>query len=177
MAGFSVPVTPKRRCIFVFKSGTETLPNFPMLVDTSGVYVRPDGPPGHYLTGISPSAENDPDVDENDFEVDHALFNDIIWPALAERVPQFEAIKVSSSWAGHYAFNSIDHNIILGRHPTVKNYLMANGCSGHGLMHSPAVGRALSELIEHSKFVTIDLSRFSFERLKLGRFVLEKNVL
>ena len=148
-----------------------------MLIDTSGLYVRPDGPAGQFLTGISPKEDSDPDVPFDDFEVDHSLFTDVIWPALAERVPAFESIKVKSSWAGHYAFNTFDHNVIVGLHPRVSNMYLVNGCSGHGLMHSPAIGRAVAELVHDGRYLSIDLGRFSYSRLLQGEPIVEKNVL
>jgi FAD-dependent oxidoreductase domain-containing protein 1 len=174
MVGVGLPVQPRKRCIFVFRS--EILPDFPMLIDTSGVYVRPDGPAGQYLCGVSPPAERDPDATD-DFEVDHDLFTETIWPALAARVQAFEGLRVTSSWAGHYAFNTADHNIIIGRVEGVPNFYLINGCSGHGLMHSPASGRALAELIHTGRYQTIDLTRFEYARLAAGKFIVEKNVI
>lgn len=175
MAGFSLPVAPRRRCIFVFRS--TPLPNFPMLIDPTGAYVRPEGPAGQYLCGLSPTEDNDPDVSYDDFAVDDALFSDHMWPILADRVPAFESLKITSSWAGHYAFNKFDHNVVVGPHPKLHNFFMANGCSGHGLMHSPAVGRAVAEHIHTGAFQTIDLKRFGFDRIARGEKIVERNVI
>ena len=91
-------------------------------------------------------SHSDPDIhDPADFEVDPALFDEVVWPTLAHRVPGFEALRLVSSWAGHYDVNTLDANVILGPHPSVSNLLFANGFSGHGLQQSPAVGRALRE--------------------------------
>jgi sarcosine oxidase len=109
--------------------------------------------------------------------VDRGFFDDQVWPALAERVPAFEAIKVTNAWAGYYEVNTFDHNAILGPHPEIRNLLFANGFSGHGLMQSPAVGRAISELIVHGGYVTLDLSVFRYERIAENRPVVEKNVI
>ena len=122
--------------------------------------------------GVSPDEASDPDCDPEDDtvlkSVDHHLFDDIIWPALYERVPAFEELKVVSSWAGFYDYNTLDQNAIIGYHSELRNLVLCNGFSGHGLMHSPAAGRAASELIasgSQARFETIDLSRFSFERI------------
>jgi glycine/D-amino acid oxidase-like deaminating enzyme len=100
----------------------------------------------------------------------------VIWPTLAHRIPTFEAIKLVRAWAGHYAYNVLDQNAILGPHPELRNFYFANGFSGHGLQQAPAVGRALCELIAHGHYRTLDLSRMGFERLAAGDFVTELNV-
>jgi len=109
-------------------------------------------------------------------EVQHTLFDDVIWPVLAARVEGFEALRVKRAWAGHYDVNVLDHNMILGAHPEVHNLLFANGFSGHGLQHSPAVGRALSELVQHGGFRTLDLSRLGWGRVLQNRPLRESNV-
>ena len=102
----------------------------------SGTFVRPEH--SLYLAGNTPAPDVEAAVD--DFETDHEEFEERIWPALAHRIPQFEAIKVMQFWTGHYAFNTLDHNAIVGRHPDVPNFIFANGFSGHGLQQAPAVG-------------------------------------
>ena len=82
-----------------------------------------------------------------------------------ERVPEFEELKVKTSWSGFYDYNYIDHNAIIGKHAEINNLLLCNGFSGHGLMQAPAAGLAISELIEYNQFRTIDLSNFGFERI------------
>jgi FAD-dependent oxidoreductase domain-containing protein 1 len=84
---------------------------------------------------------------------------------------------VTNAWAGYYEVNTFDHNAILGPPPEISNFLFANGFSGHGLMQSPAVGRAISELIVHGRYVSLDLSVFGYERIPAGRPVVEKNVI
>ena len=67
--------------------------------------------------------------------------------------------------------NSRDHNAILGPHPVIDWFYFANGSSGHGLQQSPAVGRALGELLVFGEYRTIDLTRFGFDRLAGGPFL------
>ena len=110
-----------------------------------------------------------------DFDIDYGLFDEIIWPALAERVPAFEAIKVTNAHSCHYDVNTLDENVILGHVPEVENLLVAAGFSGHGLMQSPAVGRALSELIRFGEYRTLDLSRLGYERVLAGSPLRETN--
>ena len=120
---------------------------------------------------------DDPAVAYDDFEPRHEEFEDIIWPALAERSESFESIKVVNFWAGHYDFNVLDHNLIVGRHPEVTNFIYANGFSGHGLQQGPAAGRAVSELITYNGFRTLDLSEVGYERIVANKPFLEKAVI
>ena len=106
----------------------------------------------------------------------HALFDDILWPTLAARVPAFEAARVENAWAGHYDVNTLDHNVILGAHPEVDNLLFANGFSGHGMQQSAAVGRALSELVAFGAYRTLDLSALGWARVLANQPLLEVNV-
>ena len=177
-----LPVQARKRCIFSVEcpaaSATVIVPppTAPLTVDPSGVYFRPEGAaPGRFICGVSPPEHDDPahaatddggDADARALEcVDHHLFDDVVWPALAERVPAFGALKVRGAWAGFYEHNTLDQNAIVGAHPDAPNLLLCNGFSGHGLQQSPAAGRAISELIVAGKFETIDLTRFGFERV------------
>lgn len=170
-AGITLPVQARKRCVFYVQCPT-TLPGCPMVIDPSGAYFRPEGE--GYITGISPAPDQDPEC--HDFAVQHALFEDVLWPILAHRVPAFEALRCSRSWAGHYDMNTVDQNVILGPHPDVDNLFFANGFSGHGMQQSPAVGRALSELIIHGGFRTLDLSRMGWQRILNNRPIIERNV-
>jgi len=165
MAGVELPVSARKRCVFVFDC-REALPGCPLVIDPSGLYFRPEG--SGFICGISP-AEGEPDPESEDFEVEHALFEERLWPLLAERVPAFEAIKPTGAWAGHYDVNTYDHNAVLGPHPEIANLLFANGFSGHGLQQSPAVGRGLAEWIVQGGWKSLDLSRFAYDRLAAGR--------
>ncbi|MCH2273594.1 FAD-binding oxidoreductase [Thalassospira sp.] len=175
MAGLEIPVEPRKRCIFVFdcRDAADINAACPMLIDPSGLYVRPEG--DLFITGIAPPADRDPEC--WDFEVDYSLFDDIVWPGLYERCERFEAIKMVNAWAGHYSYNLLDQNAIIGPHPEVKNFFFANGFSGHGLQQSPAVGRGLSELIVAGHYQTLDMSVFGYERIRDNAPVLELNVI
>lgn len=174
MAGLALPVESRKRCVFVFDCRqAEAIQHCPLVVDVSGVYFRPEGQ--YFLCGVSPPEHRDPPT--QDFAVDHPLFDDIIWPALAHRAPLFEAIKRINAWSGHYAYNTLDQNAIVGRHPLIKNFLFANGFSGHGLQQSPAVGRGIAELIVHGKYQTIDLRPLGYERVQAGQPLRELNVI
>jgi glycine/D-amino acid oxidase-like deaminating enzyme len=169
--GVKVPVEARKRFVFTF-SCREELPNFPLLVDPTGVYARPEGE--LYISGASPPADNDPEA--TDFEVDYSFFEETIWPVLAARVPAFERIKQGRAWAGHYDLNLFDANAIVGRLPEVDDLLIATGFSGHGLQQSPGVGRGLAELIMHGRYRTLDLSPLGYDRILANRPIVEKNV-
>jgi glycine/D-amino acid oxidase-like deaminating enzyme len=170
-AGIELPVQSRKRCVFHVRSPART-PGCPLLIDPSGVYLRPEG--DGWLCGVAPPPHADPPC--ADFEVTHALYDEIIWPVLAARVEGFEAMRVMRAWAGHYDLNLLDHNMILGAHPEVRNLLFANGFSGHGLQHAPAVGRALSELVLHGGFRSLDLSRLGWARVLANQPLRELNV-
>jgi FAD-dependent oxidoreductase domain-containing protein 1 len=168
MAGLNVPVVPLKRCVFVFDS-PEKLPHAPFLFDRSGFFVRPEG---HlYICGTTPAAENA--HDDFGLDVDHALFDDAIWPALAHRVPGFERLRLLRAWAGLYEHNLFDHSAIIGRHPDVANMVLACGFSGHGMMHAPAAGIGASELILHGEARSVDLKPFAFERIAADQSIRE----
>jgi len=162
MAGVPLPVEPRKRTVFVFDC-RRTLERMPLLVDPSGVYVRPEG--AHFICGMSPPEAEDGPADPADFDPDWPLFEETIWPTLATRIPAFEAIKCTNAWAGHYDYNTLDQNAIVGPHPELTNLLFANGFSGHGLQQAPAVGRAIAEWITTGAFQSIDLSIFSYDRI------------
>jgi FAD-dependent oxidoreductase domain-containing protein 1 len=173
MAGIELPVEARRRSVFVFDVERDAPTDCPLVIDTSGAWFRPEG--GSFIAGIAPAPEDD--LPNLPLTPEHALFEDRLWPALANRVPAFDAIRVANAWAGYYEMNTFDHNAIIGRHPEVTNLLFANGFSGHGIQQSPAVGRAIAELIVHERFVTLDLSALGFERIAGGTPVAERNVI
>ena len=170
-AGIDLPVQARKRCVFHVRSPART-PGCGLVIDPAGVYFRPEG--DGWLCGVAPPEAQDPACE--DFEVTHALFDELIWPALAARVDGFEALRVQRAWAGHYDVNLLDHNMIIGAHPEVDNLLFANGFSGHGLQHSPAVGRALSELVCHGGYRSLDLSRLGWARVLQQQPLREINV-
>ena len=170
--GVEIPVHSRKRCVFVFEA-KERFENCPLVVDATGVYFRPEG--RTYLAGVSPPEAEDPDSD--DFDVVWSQFEDIIWPALAHRIPAFEALRATRAWAGHYDLNVFDHNAIVGRLPGYENAYLAAGFSGHGMQQSPAVGRGLAELIAVGRYVSLDLTDFDFARIAEGRPLMERNVI
>lgn len=170
-AQIDLPVAPRKRMTYVFDCRTP-LPDMPLTIDPTGVATRPEG--SQHLGIISPDEANDPDRD--DFTLEYDLFDEVIWPTLAHRIPAFEAIKLTSAWAGHYDYNTFDHNAVLGRHPEVDGILFCNGFSGHGIQQSPAAGRATAELIVHGGYRSLDLTAFDYIRIPEGRPIIEAAV-
>lgn len=171
--GFALPVYAKKRCVFAFRCET-ALDGFPLLIDTSGVWCRPEGE--GFIAGYSPD-----DLDEQDhgadFEVDWPLFEEVMWPALAARVPAFEAIRPGRAWAGHYDMCLFDHNALVGPLPGLEGGYVAAGFSGHGLQQAPAVGRGIAEHILFGGYRSLDLAPLGCERLARGAPLLERNVI
>lgn len=179
MAGLDLPVEPRKRTLFVFDAagtpeGSARVNDgrLPLMIDPTGVWCRPEG--RFFIAGGVP--ENDLPPEYDDFDPDHPEWEEQIWPALAERSPNFEALKLVRFWAGHYDYNTFDQNGIVGRHPEVTNFIFQNGFSGHGLQQGPAVGRAVMELITYGGYRSIDLSDMRFERIAEGRPFLEQAI-
>ncbi len=174
MAGIDLPVEPRKRYSWVFKAEQPLDRDLPLTIDPSGLHVRENGG-GTYQAGGH--FGDDPAVGFDDFAMDHGLWETEVWPLLATRIPQFEAIKLTHSWVGHYEMNTFDHNAVLGPHPEIDNYLFINGFSGHGLQQAPAMGRGLAECICEGAYQTLDLSEFHFDRVLRGVPQVEKAVI
>jgi FAD-dependent oxidoreductase domain-containing protein 1 len=172
MAGIDLPVDPEKHCVFVFDCKNPP-PECPLVIDASGIYFRPEG--RFFLCGGAPEEKAAGAI--RPLEVDYALFDDVIWPRLASRVPAFAAIKLQNAWAGYYEMNVFDQNAILGAAPEVPNFYLANGFSGHGMQQSPAAGRGIAELILHGAYRTLDLSPLGLERVRRNEPFYERNII
>ena len=115
------------------------------------------------MAGCTPDI--DPAVAYDDFVMDDDVWEDKVWPALAHRIPAFERIKVTSRWAGHYAHNRLDQNVVVGPHPQLQNFVFANGYSGHGMQQSPAIGRGAAEQVMFGEYRTLDLAPLGYQRI------------
>jgi glycine/D-amino acid oxidase-like deaminating enzyme len=173
MAGIDIPIEPRKRYTYVFQAEKPLEKDLPLTIDPSGVHVRQDG--ANYMAGGH--AYDDPAVDFMDFEMDHSLWQNHIWEKIAHRIPQFEAIKVMREWVGHYDYNVLDQNAIVGAHPEVTNFLFLNGFSGHGLQQSPAMGRGIAEWITYGGYRTLDLSPLGFARIASGQAFVERAII
>jgi len=167
-----IPVEPRKRTVFHFTSPV-TGEGFPMLFDNSGLWIRPEG--DGFIAGIAPDENNDVHP-EGDFEPAHELLEGKLWELLAHRIPAMEQLRLRRAWAGHYEMNLLDHNGIVGAHDTIKNFMFATGFSGHGVMHSPATGRAIAELITHGRYTSLDLSPLGYERIRDKQPIVESVV-
>ena len=183
MAGVEIAVQAKRRSVFSFTAAP--LPDAPLLIDTTGVWMRPESRPRGgsqtFIAGWSPPAAIDPDwadADPASQEVDWPLFEEVVWPALAARIPALAELRPGRAWTGPYDMNLVDHNALIGPAPGLPNLILCNGFSGHGLQHSPAVGRGIAELLIHGAYRTLDLSDLDPRRLMPGGVpLLERNVI
>lgn len=170
--GFDLPVRARKRDVFVFDAKAD-LAACPLVIDPSGIWFRPEG--RRFICGAPPRGD---DIDDALLEaIDHGLFDEVIWPRLAHRVPAFEALRVVSAWAGYYEFNTFDRNGIVGRVPGGANAFIACGFSGHGMQQAPAVGRALAELIATGAYRSIDLAPLSPQRILDNAPLLERSVI
>ncbi len=173
MVGVQLPVESRRRYTFVFDAQEPLDCDLPLTIDPSGVHVRSEGT--SYLAGCPP--DDDPAVAYDDFAVDPSIWEERVWPALANRIPAFERIKLQNKWVGHYAFNTFDQNVIVGPHTVVSNLLFANGFSGHGLQQAPAIGRGVAEWITQGAYKTLDLGPLGYNRLVANKRFMETAII
>jgi glycine/D-amino acid oxidase-like deaminating enzyme len=172
LAGRDQPVEPRKRTVFVIDAPHARHPGAPLIIDHLGIYMRPEH--GHWITATVP--EGDGPCAPDDFEPDAQQFEEAIWPRLYERAEGFDAARVVRLWVGHYDYNRLDQNAILGPHPALPNLFIANGFSGHGLQQAPAVGRGLAEHILYGGYRSLDLADLGVERVLAGRPFLERAV-
>ena len=162
IAGIDLPIVPKKRTVFNFLAPVPRA-GFPMLFDSSGIWVRPEG--DGFIGGVQPAAGDDHDA-ADDFEPHRDLFEDVYWPSLVQRIPAMDQLRLRRSWAGHYEVNQLDHNAVIGPHDVLGNLIFATGFSGHGVMHAPAAGRGVAELLTSGRYESIDLTPLGWERVR-----------
>lgn len=159
-----LPVSPRKRTVFNFRAPLKA-DNFPMLFDTSGIWIRPEG--DGFIGGIQPPDNRDLEA-TGDFEPHHDLLEDPFWPSLAMRIPAMEELRLERSRAGHYEVNALDQNGVIGFHDEIANLILCTGFSGHGVMHAPAAGRGVAELVTQGRFTSLDLSPLGYRRIRAG---------
>jgi glycine/D-amino acid oxidase-like deaminating enzyme len=169
---FALPVRARKRDVFVFSTPAR-LPGCPLVIDPGGVWFRPEG--RGFIAGGPPRSE---DIDDAPLEaIDHGLFDDVIWPALARRVPAFDALRATGAWAGYYEYNTFDQNGVVGQVPGFDNAFIGCGFSGHGIQQAPAVAQALAELIALGRYEALDLAPLAPQRIIEQRPLAERNVI
>jgi sarcosine oxidase subunit beta len=171
--GIDLPVEPLRRMLVPSEPFSDFPHTSPMVIDMStGFHFRPEGR-GFLL------AWNDPEETpgyKTDFE---PSFVEKILVHAADRVPVFENLPINPkrAWAGLYEMTP-DHHCILGPVEAVPGFFLANGFSGHGVMHSSATGKIIADLILQKKTnVVDDVSVLAFERFARGELLHETAVL
>jgi sarcosine oxidase, subunit beta len=172
MVGIDLPVEPLRRMLVPTEPFDRFPHTAPMIIDMStGFHFRPEGR-GFLL------AWNDPEETPGyKMDFDPAFIEKILTRA-ADRVPAFENVAVNPkrAWAGLYEMTP-DHHPILGESPDVPGFFFANGFSGHGVMHAPATGKILSDLILTGTTHLIDATLLDFSRFAEGRAIHETAIL
>ena len=172
LAGVELPVEPLRRMLVPTEPFDHFPHSAPMIIDMSnGFHFRPESL-GFLL------AWNDPEETpgfKTDFE---PSFIEKVLTRAASRVPCFDnlAVNPKRAWAGLYEMTP-DHHPILGSVAEVPGFFLANGFSGHGVMHAPATGKILSDLILYRKCDLVDTSLLALERFREGRLIEETAVL
>jgi glycine/D-amino acid oxidase-like deaminating enzyme len=172
MIGMHLPVNPLRRFEHYF-TGQNKIEPLPYVKDTERLAFRPEG------VGYSGGLVNSEEPRGFNFDVDHSYFENVVWPALAHRFPTaFEGTKCHRTWSGLYEQCELDGNPIIGNWKgNFDNFYVSAGFSGHGMMHAPAAGRAIAEMIVKGRQETIDLSQLSYERVEKNEPYRENGIL
>jgi glycine/D-amino acid oxidase-like deaminating enzyme len=170
-AGMPLPVTPLRRFEHYFTCG-HPIEALPYVKDLARLAFRSEG------KGFSGGVVDSNEPRGFNFDVDHGYFERVVWPALAHRFPPLESARCHRTWSGLYEQCELDGNPIIGNwQGRLANFYVIAGFSGHGMMHAPAAGRGLAELIVDGCFRSIDLSRFGYERVERNERYPERGIL
>ena len=171
MAGMPLPVSPLRRFEHYFTCGNP-MERLPYVKDLARMAFRSEGSgfSGGVVDGDEPRGFN--------FDVDHDWFERVVWPAAAHRFPPLESARCHRTWSGLYEQCELDGNPIIGPwRGGLDNFHQCSGFSGHGMMHAPAAGRAVAELVVHGEFRSLDLSRFGYDRVVRNAPYAERGIL
>lgn len=168
LAGVDQPVQPIRQHLFRCELPHAWPYRWPMTIDPGGVHWRHDDPveTGQPDRIVIAKTRLDEPAGEN-LACDESRWLTDFRPDLVRRVPAFRDARVVEGWAGLYEMTP-DHNPMIGEHPRLRGFFMANGFSGHGLMMAPATGKVVSELIRCGRAETVDVSALSIDRFARG---------
>ena len=170
LLGVEVPVSPMRRQFFTTEPLSWVPKKMPLTIDWgTGVYM-------HVHSGGMLIGNSDPDEPPGFSQTPDLDYLAGVWEDAARRLPRVEEASMKTLNAGLYEV-SPDHNAILGPVPEIPRFVLANGFSGHGMQHAPAVGKAISEVIADGASRTLDISAFSVARFAGGTGVPEGNVI
>ena len=169
--GMNLPIVPMRRFEHYFTPATP-MERLPYVKDLSRLAFRSEGEgfSGGLVNGKEPRGFN--------FDVDHDYWENVVWPAVAHRFPVLEAAKCHRTWSGLYEVNELDGNPVIGRwNSRLNNLYTCAGFSGHGMMHAPAAGRGIAELLTTGAYQSIDLTRMGYERVENNAPYAEEGIL
>lgn len=154
--GLNIPVKGHKHTVFHVSTEKSQIPDLPLVADLiTGVYLRPEGK--GYIVGYDGNGEWDADNLDPDLRT-----WDQVWELLYHRFPDhFDAAKMTGAWSGYYDSSTIDNNAIIDYR---DKYYFATGFTGRGLMHSPAVGKIMSELVL-DKPTSFDISAYKLDRI------------
>jgi FAD-dependent oxidoreductase domain-containing protein 1 len=168
--GLELPIGAARRTVFVLSCPTP-LADCPLLIDTTGFWLRPEG--RFLIAGMDPRAEED----ALPLEPDYTELDEAQWAVLAHRIPALEAMRIERAWAGYYEMNHFDHNAVIGPLDGFENLYCIAGFSGHGMQHAPGAGLALAEWILRGRPQIIDVRPLGHHRIARGAPLQELNVI
>lgn len=167
------PIVPAKRTVFVLSCPIQ-LPGCPLIIDSSGFWLRPEGK--FFIAGMPPQASTPTSAHES-LAPDFGELDEARWALLAHRIPAFEAMRIESAWAGYYDLNAFDHNAVIGPIHGFEHFYCIAGFSGHGMQHAPGAGLALSEWILHGNPVSIDITPLIHDRLINNQPLWELNMI
>ena len=168
LAEVEVPVRPVRQQLFRCTLPRTWPYRFPVVIDPTGVHWRHEDPDTDderdRIIIARTKLDEDPGVI---FACDMTRWHPDFLDPLVHRMPALAAIELVNGWAGLYEMTP-DHDPVIGEHPDLRGFYLANGFSGHGFMMAPAVGQALAELVTTGHSQTIDISPFDVTRFARG---------
>jgi FAD-dependent oxidoreductase domain-containing protein 1 len=171
LAEIEIAVIQRKRQVFSFSCKTE-IKNCPFVTDPTGVTLQQQD--RIFFSSWLPPVKHDQPKPDN--KIDYAWFEGHIWPILSHRIPAFRNITMEGAATQYFDYNLLDQNPVIGPHPDLRNFFFATGFLDFSSQASPAVGRALAELVCFGEYHSLDLSRFSFSRMVTDEAILEHNV-